>query len=144
MGTLTYSTVYSLTSCCVCGIKFAVPKDWERERLNDHKSWFCPNGHSQYYSGKSDAEKAQERADRLADELARANTRALREREAKEAAERSAVAYKGHATRARKKAAAGVCPVEGCGKTYVHLARHVATKHPDFHPEEMPCPTTAT
>lgn len=34
------------TTCCVCGIKFGLPNDIMRERRNDGKTLYCPNGHS--------------------------------------------------------------------------------------------------
>jgi hypothetical protein len=46
------------------------------------------------------------------------------------AAEHSARAYKGQATRLRNRAKAGVCPC--CKRTVSQLARHMASKHPDF------------
>jgi protein gp37 len=39
-----------------------MPADFRRRRLEDHKSFYCPSGHGQSYTGKSDVEKERERA----------------------------------------------------------------------------------
>lgn len=46
-------------TCCYekCGMTFWVPRRWHEDRKNDHQFWRCPNGHSQHYAGKSEAEK---------------------------------------------------------------------------------------
>ncbi len=46
--------------CCNCGMPFAMTRDFKRRRLDDHKLFHCPAGHSQYYTGKSEAEKLKE------------------------------------------------------------------------------------
>ena len=40
--------------CGTCGIEYCMPEILHRERLNDHKLFYCPNGHGRYYSGMSD------------------------------------------------------------------------------------------
>ena len=42
--------------CYLCGIVFAVPADWQQNRRNDHKGFWCPNGHQQSYREASEAE----------------------------------------------------------------------------------------
>lgn len=70
----------------------------------------------------------------------RERLRAERDRAARLAAERdqaeaSARAYKGAATKARKRAKAGTCPC--CKRTFQQLARHMASQHPDFEPDAV-------
>lgn len=36
-------------ACCVCGIVFAFPESYQRQRKSDMKNFYCPNGHHQYY-----------------------------------------------------------------------------------------------
>ena len=61
MGQKIYlSSEFEVETCCNCGTVFAVPKEYATRRKNDHKSFHCPNGHSQYYSAKSDKEKLQD------------------------------------------------------------------------------------
>lgn len=44
-------------TCITCDIRFVVPDEFQRKRKEDHKSFFCPKGHSQYYPGESEKEK---------------------------------------------------------------------------------------
>ena len=40
-----------------CGVVFYLTKGYEGRRQKDHKSFYCPNGHSLLYGGETDAEK---------------------------------------------------------------------------------------
>lgn len=133
MQTYTYEDTLTVMECGECGISFAVPRDWRKQRCADHKTFYCPNGHARWFpTGTSDEEKAKKRAEDLAQELARANTRALREAESRKAAERSNAALKGVVTRTKRKAAHALCPVGGCGRSFVQVQRHLNAKHPDW------------
>lgn len=44
-------------TCANCGIEFATPSHFEKTRREDHKSFFCPNGHSLAFSGVSDSDR---------------------------------------------------------------------------------------
>lgn len=120
--------------CCNCGVLFAVTTDFRQRCLDSRgpsgKVFYCPNGHRQWYTGKTEAQLAQEAAARLATQVERANQRAASAQEDARAAHASLVATKGHLTRARKRAAHGVCPC--CSRTFADVARHVAGQHPDF------------
>ena len=50
-----------LCNCAECGVSFAFPAALAKRREEDHKSFFCPNGHSNYYPQKSEAEILLER-----------------------------------------------------------------------------------
>jgi len=129
-------------TCSNCGILYAMAEEFQKERLADKRTFYCPNGHSQTYTGKSEAQKLREQLDeerrrrqsaeqRVAmwqDDYAEADARATRERN-------RANGYKGHATRITKRAKAGVCPC--CNRTFQQLARHMANKHPQFTPLEL-------
>ena len=110
--------------CGECGVLFALPNNLRRRALEDHTRYlWCPNGHSLVFKGKTEAQKLQERLD------------AERERSGRLAAERDQTAAclratRGVVTRMKKRASAGVCP--GCNRSFENLARHMASKHPDF------------
>ena len=130
--TLTLNTTYTVITCCYagCGITFAVPQWWKIKRGEDHKPWCCPNGHSQHFAGLSEAEKLRQQ---LADQERRvrwAKEDAERARRRAVSAETSRRVTKGHLTRIRKRVAHGVCPC--CQRTVRQLARHMATKHPNY------------
>jgi len=44
-------------SCAACSVVFSMPDDMYERRVKDHKNFYCPNGHSNYYSGKTEQEK---------------------------------------------------------------------------------------
>lgn len=45
-------------TCCNCGVVFGMSDAHYKERLSDKKLFHCPNGHSQLFTGESDADKA--------------------------------------------------------------------------------------
>lgn len=129
METITYSGELTVVKCW-CGIRHAIPSELRREqsRAHDRGGWqgvYCPIGHKHAPAGTSEAERLRERLEREQD-------RAGRLAAERDQAEASARAYKGAATKARKRAGKGVCPVPGCGRTFQQLGRHMATKHPDY------------
>lgn len=36
-------------NCASCGIRFGLPKTLHKRRQDDHRAFYCPNGHSNYY-----------------------------------------------------------------------------------------------
>lgn len=129
MAVITYKGVLEVLSCGVCHVDFAIDQDWHAKLQRNGKDFWCPNGHQISYGRhvQSELERTQER-------LARAETRERAARDQADAAERQARAYKGHATRLRKRAAAGVCPC--CTRTFQNLQRHMASQHPSFAGEQ--------
>jgi hypothetical protein len=125
--------------CCNCGVTFAMTMDFHNEKLRDRnnhnrRSFYCPNGHAQWYTGETEEQKlkrelkqAREQAEREAGWRRSAEKRATHERN-------RANGYKGHATRISKRVKAGVCIC--CNRTFQDLASHMATKHPQFTPQE--------
>lgn len=136
----TYATRTSLEfiDCASCGIVFGAPEEFLDRRRKDGRSFYCPNGHTlSWHETEADRErKARERAERRADNLER---NVQWERERAENARRSAIAYKGHLTRIRRRIANGVCPVPGCKRSgFTRVLAHIASQHPDWlhdHPE---------
>lgn len=114
--------------CAACSVDFGIGDGFMQRRLKDHQNFYCPNGHVNYFPQPNEQE-------RLKQQLEASRSLAQREARRREAAERSARAYKGQATKLRKHAAAGECPA-GCGKTYKRLASHMSAKHPGFEAQE--------
>ena len=117
--TPTLTVTFVEVECFSCGTPFALSRDFYENRLTDKKRWYCPNGHSQVFVGLSDKKKL---------EQARAQITHLGDQ--KDAAQRSADAYKGHFTRVKKKverAENGVCP--HCNRSFADLRRHMESKH---------------
>ena len=42
-----------IISCCVCGVMFGLTEEFNSSLRETLKLWYCPNGHSQSYLGKS-------------------------------------------------------------------------------------------
>lgn len=108
-------------SCYSCGVIFGLPEGLYRDRRDDHRNWFCPNGHEQHFTGESEAQKLK----RLLN-LERDTTASLRSR--LDGTENQLRATKGVVTKLKKRVVAGACPF-GCRRHFADLERHVASKH---------------
>jgi hypothetical protein len=123
-----YTQLNALT-CANCGVLFAIPEQMEGKRRADHQTFYCPNGHSNFFPGESKAEKYERLYNNERD------IRARREADLDQV-EASLRATKGVVTRQKKKlekVVAGVCPVDGCKRHFADLRKHISTKHPDYH-----------
>lgn len=43
--------------CAHCGVQFSMPDHLEDTHRREHSTFYCPNGHSQYFPGKTREEK---------------------------------------------------------------------------------------
>lgn len=114
---------FEVEQCCKCGMSFAMTTDFRRRRLDDRQNFYCPSGHAQHYTGKTEAQKLKDELERSKQMLDAAQSRAAtaeRERE--------------HVAKAHKKMRArvmnGVCPC--CNRTFQNLLRHMKSEHPEF------------
>lgn len=117
--------------CCThegCGINFAVQEDYLAARRRDRATFYCPNGHGRWYPGKTDAQ-ARKDAER---DAANAAEEARIARAAATEATRELAKIKKAQAATKKRAQAALCPVDGCGRSFVQLSRHMHTKHPEF------------
>lgn len=106
--------------CCNCGVPFAMTSEMQRRLRNTPgTAFYCPAGHGQHYTAKTEAQKLKEQ---LADESKR--LQAALSRENQERAERQ------KAERKLKRVKNGVCPC--CTRSFTNLRRHIATRHPEF------------
>jgi hypothetical protein len=118
---LTYTGQLSV-EVCWCGIHHAVPTElveMQRRQFRDglrQVDIYCPLGHAWVRAGEGEAT-------RLKRELAERQAQLVATRDQLAAAEREA-------SRARKRAAKGICPC--CKRSFVNVARHVAGQHPDY------------
>lgn len=102
--------------CYQCGVQFAMTKEHQKYFLDKRgkAAFYCPNGHSQVYTGMSDLEKLEQERARHQETLARLNV-----------AEAKRLALE-------KRIKRGVCPC--CKRSFAGsaLVRHIKTKHPEF------------
>lgn len=134
MPTKTFQIVETYTTIACprdgCGVSFAINDAFLDRRVNDHKGFYCPNGHTMSYTHQNEAEKQRERIERLK-HLVESRERDIQFEQTRLTAERRAhSATKGKLTKVRKRAAHGVCPC--CSRTFANVARHVAGQHPKF------------
>lgn len=135
MDTLTRTQQFTIIDCAECGILFAITTEFEARRRTDHADFYCPAGHSLSYRGPSKEERARQEAERRAELAFAAEQRARQEADK---VKRQLRAAKAKATRAENRAKAALCPVDGCGRSFVQLGRHLHAKHPEFaHPEAV-------
>src|SRR6266699_806086 len=106
---ITYSRTMYVMNCCRCGIEFGVPNEWDTKRREDHGSFYCPNGHQQSYQGKTEAEKLAEKLETEKRSVTFWREEAKRQEDSKALARRQRDAYKGHATRLKKRVVKGQC-----------------------------------
>lgn len=119
--------------CYLCGTGFAVEATLYNARLRDQRSFWCPNGHQQHFTGTTpEARKIREleaERDRLKRERDAATTaRSWAESRAKGANIAAGLA-KAAKKRLEQRVSRGVCPC--CHRTFKQLAAHMKTKHPD-------------
>lgn len=127
---------YHAMICCTCKVQFAIDGTTYTV-LNQQKekgTFYCPHGHAQHFAtGETELQKAQREASRLRQQIAQRDDEIKELEKQKEHEKRSAIAYKGKVTELKNRAAAGVCPC--CNRTFVNMARHMESQHPDFKKE---------
>jgi DNA repair exonuclease SbcCD ATPase subunit len=139
--TLTYSGQL-LVLTCWCGMRHAVPKELREFQERQHRNGidpigiYCPLGHSHVPAGEGEAERLRRELEEQRERARRARETAAAERDLRADTERRLAAQKGATTRARKRAAAALCPC--CNRSFVQLRRHLAAKHPDYVPDAVP------
>lgn len=106
-------------ACFKCGVRWWIEADlkerWLRER--EKTTFFCPNGHSQHFVGKT-----------FDEQLSEAKNEAARERAARDQAEAALATAKRKLQRMKK----GLCPL--CDKGFARLASHMKRAHPEWKP----------
>lgn len=140
--TQTYSTTMVYEECCSCGIPFGIPKDFRQQCLNDRgfdgKAFYCPNGHKQWYTGKTQEQKDRDEAVQRAKNAEEAGERARHQlritREELKAMEHSRNGMKGALVSTQNRAKKAMCPAPGCKRHFVNVAKHIAGQHPDYVP----------
>ena len=110
--------------------------DFQRRRREDGQGFYCPAGHRQSYT-ESTVQQLQKELKRKEEVLQREREWNESLRKSRDAAHRSAAAYKGKVTRIKNRIHNGVCPC--CNRHFENLQRHMKNKHPEFvraEPEE--------
>lgn len=120
------------TSCCVCGVVFAVPSSFLDKRREDGKDFFCPNGHTLLYT-KTETQRLREELARTKAQLDQRDARIVTLRDTVAQSERRINGYKGVTTRLKRRIQAGRCPC--CSHEFKDLGRHMKNQHPGWNPD---------
>lgn len=119
--------------CGTCGITWQQPLEFTKQKRRDLSTFYCPNGHPWVFR-ESDIDKLrkemQAQIDRKERERAWAAEARDRYHQEVEDTKRKLSAAKGQLTKTKKRVAGGICPC--CNRSFVALARHMKTKHPDY------------
>lgn len=103
--------------CCECGVPFAMTQDLNDRCRRDHsRSFYCPNGHGQVYSGKTEEQKLKEQLDQEKNNVTYFKNQARQINKSYQ--------------KIRERVKNGVCPC--CNRTFQNLLNHMKTKHPEF------------
>ncbi len=119
--------------CITCGVRFGLPRGFTRSLRNGKQTFYCPNGHAMSYC-ESEADVLRRERDRLKQDAARLEGEKLAALEREVAALERAQAAEKRELKLKKRAAAGACPC--CSRNFTNLARHIASKHPTFSPDQ--------
>jgi len=106
---------------------FGVTADFIARRRADGARFFCPSGHSNFYT-ETEAQRLNKAlvAERAAKE--RAEAEADHQIRLRSIAERRVAATRGVVTRLKNRVARGVCPC--CKRSFENLRRHMEGQHP--------------
>lgn len=128
MTTFIHTQTFTVFHCCEvrCGVAFALNDDFVKHRKRDRKSWYCPNGHSQWFPG----ETAEDKAQRLAGQLDIERTRRAQAEKAADYALRARKAVSTRLRKVKRRVGHGVCLC--CNRTFKQLAAHMAAQHPTY------------
>lgn len=130
MATFVHNTGFVVEDCCNCGMQFALTQDFYRRVYEKHTTFYCPKGHGQNYSGKTETQKLKEQLAAAEQEAHRAKLRAEEQAGKAIAAIGQLNDLKRAATKMRKRIRNGVCPC--CTRTFQNLMGHMKTEHPEF------------
>lgn len=122
--------------CYKCATHIWLETSVDKALQESHQNFYCLWGHRQAFShdrgiqGELDAMRRDR--DRLVQNEARLVEEAAAAAAERKAAhnKRSALAYKGVATKIKKRVAGGACPC--CNRHFRELERHMTTQHPDY------------
>jgi DNA-binding XRE family transcriptional regulator len=114
---------FVVEECCECGMAFAMTRDFRDRRINDRDWFYCPKGHAQHYTGKTEEQKLREQLEKAQLDAAQESIKASSYKQQRDEVARTYC-------RMRTRVKNGVCPC--CNRTFTKLLAHMRTKHPSF------------
>src|ERR1051325_4459830 len=95
--------------CCNCGVVFAMTTEFKAQRLRDQAWFYCPAGHAQRYTGKTEAQKLKDDLERVKADRDSWIAQAAQYAAAADEVRKAHAATKGKLTKLKNRVAAGVC-----------------------------------
>lgn len=128
---VTMATALAVVFCPSCNIPHGIPDEMQSraQYWKERVTIYCPNGHSWNYTRNKNEE------DRLRALIAQERDALSATQDALNAEKRQHSATKGQLTKTKRRAHAGMCPVEGCQRSFVYagrIAKHIASAHPGY------------
>ncbi|MDN5726081.1 MAG: hypothetical protein L0G99_09160 [Propionibacteriales bacterium] len=114
---------FVIITCCRCYFEFGMPETMYERVTKNHSDWYCPNGHAQHFTGKTEEERLREEVT-----FQRGRAKSWQDQATQNEARRRA--EKAAKTRIRNRIAQGVCPC--CKRSFVDMQRHIEGQHPEF------------
>lgn len=81
MDTFTANRIFTVLECAACHMQFAMTQAFENSLRSDRSTFYCPRGHSNWFPGQTDKDRAQKLAGQL--DMAETRTREAREESAR-------------------------------------------------------------
>ena len=135
--TITHDVTLAIDTCCVCGVTFAIPKRMQDKLRENGNDFYCPNGHTLHYPGKTSKQKIAELEAKLAREKESNQwyiEQGHRDRKTIKDTKNKLRGQKAANTRLKNRVSKGICPC--CNRQFVNLRRHMETKHPNYKGDE--------
>ena len=125
----------TVINCGICGGTYAINERRRQFCFERGEGWHCPYCRTSWgYFNDSENERLKKELERERKRKEWAEQEALRQREQRIAAEHKARAERAAKTRIKNRVGNGVCPC--CTRTFTNLARHMASKHPEYAQEK--------
>lgn len=123
---------FYMETCCNCGIPFMMPTSLYNNFKRSGSSFYCPNGHGQYYTKTKEMElreKLEEEKKKRQEETEKYKNESRQFQELWQNKINENKKLKAEKNRIEKRAKSGVCIC--CNRSFKNLIQHMQTKHPN-------------
>ena len=124
-----YILKFVIEECCECGIPFAISEHKYNELQESKNTFYCPNGHGQFYT-KSSTSKLKEQIKRLKTENQWIHEACDRLSAQISQAKNDAKTAKSAKTRMLNRIKNGICPC--CNRHFDNIHEHMKSKHKEL------------
>jgi hypothetical protein len=130
MTWITALETFTVHHCGECGVAFAMADSFMNRRIEDKKTWYCPNGHARVFKGESEVDQLKKQLQHKQQTLnqyiqsnASLHTQLTRQKNSNRA-------LKAAKTKIMNRVKNGVCPC--CNRSFKNLQLHFKSVHPEL------------